>query len=66
MTLLERIHANAACAVVACDEARVPDSLFCREHVADMWANRLERQPDGTFLAYRRFAARDETGWNAA
>jgi hypothetical protein len=57
MTLSERIAANE-CAVVECQRHRVTDSLFCHEHLGEMWANRLDRQPDGSFLPRRRFPAR--------
>lgn len=50
MTLLERIAARETCAVVACDRHRTDSSLFCHEHLNDMWANRLDRQADGTFV----------------
>lgn len=62
MTLSERIAAANRCAVVACQRGRTRDSLFCRDHLNEMWANRLTRQPDGSFVPARRFAARDETG----
>lgn len=66
MSLSERIAANTDCAVAACDRGRVPDSLFCRSHLAEMWANRLQRQPDGTFVPHRRFAAKDLSDWTKA
>lgn len=60
--LLERIQAAETCAVVGCDRHRGTDSLFCGDHLTDMWRNRLERQPDGTFIAPRRWPAKDMTG----
>ena len=65
MSLTERINARK-CAVVACDGDRAADSLVCGEHLTEMWANRLDRQPDGTFVQRRRFAARDLTDWSPA
>lgn len=66
MTLAERIAEREKCAVAGCDRHREADSLFCREHLNDMWANRLHREPDGTFvysLPFRgRLAAKDYTG----
>jgi hypothetical protein len=61
MTLTERIAEHETCAVVGCSRHRTPDSLFCTDHLREMWANRLDRQPDGTFVARRRFVARDFT-----
>lgn len=63
MTLTERIQAHT-CAVVACKEARVTGSLVCAEHLNEMFANRLDRTPEGTFVQrdYRRFPAKDLTG----
>lgn len=58
MSLLDRINAAESCAVVGCERHREPDSLFCREHLADMWANRLDRQDDGTFIYSARFRGR--------
>ena len=54
MTLTDRIHATE-CRVVACQRHRVPDSLFCGEHLTAMWRNRLDRQPDGTYTPRRTF-----------
>lgn len=66
MSLLDRIQKRETCAVVGCERHKETDSLFCREHLADMWANRLDRLPDGTFDEKRRFTARDETRGHAA
>lgn len=59
-SLTERIAAQA-CAVVGCDRHRACGSLVCRDHIAEMWANRLTRQPDGSFVPARRFLPRDFT-----
>ena len=61
-SLLDRIRAYNECAVTDCARQRGEGTLFCGEHLADMWRNRLDRQPDGTFVARRRFTARDFTG----
>lgn len=66
MSLLDRIAAHESCAVVACNRHREPDSLFCKSHLADMWANRLDRLPDGTFDEKRRFTPKDTTRSSAA
>lgn len=60
MSLTSRIAAQA-CAVVGCDRHRADDSLVCSDHLAAMWANRLTRQPDGSFVPARRFLPRDMT-----
>lgn len=65
MSLTERIAARS-CAVVDCSRHRATDSLVCSDHLAAMWANRLDRKPDGTFVPRRRFAPRDLTGWTPA
>jgi len=65
MSLTERIAARK-CAVVECTENRASDSLVCADHLGEMWSNRLDRKPDGTFVERRRFAARDLTGWSPA
>jgi len=61
VTLSERIAERESCAVVACDRHRQRDSLFCAEHLNDMWANRLTRQEDGTFIPAKRWIPRDMT-----
>jgi hypothetical protein len=61
VSLLERTRAAEACAVVDCTRHRTTDSLFCQDHLGEMWANRLDRQADGTFIPRRRFVARDLT-----
>jgi predicted amidohydrolase len=65
MTLLSRIHANQ-CAVVGCSRARAQDAQVCATCLGDLWANRLDRQPDGSYTKRRTFVARDETGRLAA
>jgi hypothetical protein len=57
-SLAARIAARESCAVVACERRRVPDSLFCHEHLTDMWSNRLDRQPDGSYLPRLRLTTR--------
>lgn len=37
------------CAVQNCLRARMTDALVCREHMGDLYANRLERTPAGAF-----------------
>jgi hypothetical protein len=64
MTLTERIHANE-CRVRDCSRRRAQDALVCSADLAELWHNRLDRQPDGTFLRRRTFAPRDFT-WAAA
>lgn len=64
MTLSERIQANE-CAVRTCDRRRAPDSAVCREDIGELWANRLDRQSDGTYLRRRVLPARDLT-WSRA
>ncbi len=61
MTLLERVVAAQKCAVQDCDRHRAQDALVCRDDLAELYHNRLDRQPDGTFLRRRSFVARDET-----
>jgi len=61
MTLRERIAATEGCAVVGCERHRTTDSLFCADHLNDMWANRLTRQDDGSFIPARRWVPRDLT-----
>ncbi len=60
MTLLERIRANR-CAVVDCQRERMADAAVCRDHMGDLWGNRLDRLEDGTYQVRRTFAARDES-----
>jgi hypothetical protein len=64
VTLLDRIHANR-CAVRDCARTRVPDAQVCEADLIELWNNRLDRQPDGTYTRRRTFTARDET-WRAA
>lgn len=61
MSLLDRVQANETCVVVGCDRQRVPDSKCCRDDLNALWRNELTRQPDGTYLRRRTFAARDLT-----
>ena len=61
MSLLSRI-ADTVCRVRGCDRRRAPDALVCSEDLNELWANRLDRQDDGTFTRRRTFAARDFTG----
>lgn len=60
--LLERICAAECCRVVGCDRRRAQDAIVCREDLAELYANRLDRQADGTFVRRRILAARDLTG----
>ena len=60
MTLLDRIEARQKCVVVGCQRSRQRDSLFCPDCLNEMWANRLIRQPDGSYVR-SRFTARDLT-----
>jgi hypothetical protein len=64
MSLLARIHANR-CLVRDCTRQRLPDAQVCREDLGELWANRLNREPDGSFTRRRTFTARDETRWAA-
>lgn len=63
MSLLQRLHARR-CRFIDCQEDRVPDSQLCREHMGDLWANRLDRV-DGVYVPRRRFPAVDRT-WERA
>lgn len=63
MTLLDRIAARR-CAVVGCTRERVADAQVCRDDMRELWANRLDRQTDGTYLRRRTFTPRDLT-WAA-
>lgn len=58
MTLLERL----ACRVVGCQRAHERDTDVCADHLNDLWANRLERLPDGRYQPKRRFVPADLTG----
>ena len=62
MTLLERYRANE-CAVRDCARARHADAAVCDSDLGELWANRLVKQADGTYIRRRAFAARDESGW---
>jgi hypothetical protein len=64
MSLLARIHANR-CLVRDCTRQRLPDAQVCREDLGELWANRLNREPDGSYTRRRTFTARDETRWAA-
>lgn len=64
MSLMERIAARR-CAVVDCDRERVEDGPCCRDDMRELWMNRLDRQPDGTYTRRRTFTAR-ETTWQRA
>ena len=61
MSLLARIHANR-CAVVDCTRERARDAQVCRDDLNELWLNRLDRQPDGSYIRRRSFVARDLTG----
>lgn len=61
VSLLSRIHANR-CAVVDCQRERLPDAQVCKDDLGELWANRLDRQPDGSYRRRRAFPARDLTG----
>lgn len=63
MTLLARIHANR-CAVRDCTREKAPDAAVCREDLTELWHNRLNREPDGSYTRRRTFPARDMT-WRA-
>jgi len=65
MTLLERIEANR-CVVAECDRAKLPDTVTCREHLNDLWANRLLRLADGSYIERRTFAPREDASWRTA
>ena len=62
MTLRDRYRANL-CAVEGCERQRHPDAAVCRDDLAELFARRLDRQPDGTFTRRRTFPARDDSGW---
>lgn len=66
MSLLERIQAAQKCAVVDCDRHREPDAQVCRDDLGELWANRLDRNPDGTYRRRRALPARDLTRLVAA
>lgn len=61
MSLLSRIHANR-CAVDDCQRERLPDAQVCKDDLGELWANRLDRNPDGSYRRRRSFIARDLTG----
>lgn len=61
MSLSARIHANK-CAVRDCARTRARDTDVCGDDLNEKWANRLDRQDDGTYLRRRSFTARDESG----
>ncbi len=60
MTLLERIHAAESCKVKDCQRARLTDAVVCREHLNDLWANKLDQTPSGEYVERRQFLARIE------
>lgn len=62
MSLLSRVVEATTCKVQGCDRHRAKDALVCDVDLGELWANRLDRQPDGTFIRRRTFAARDLTG----
>lgn len=62
MSLLSRIVDAEKCRVQSCPGRRAPDALVCRDDLDELWAHRLDRQPDGTFTRRRRLQARDLTG----
>lgn len=64
-SLLERIAARR-CSMEDCTEDRTADAQLCPRHLASLWRNELDRHADGTYVARRRFAPRDETGRVAA
>lgn len=61
MTLLSRIHANR-CAVIDCTRERAQDSDVCRVDLNEKWADRLDRNPDGSYSRRRTFVARELYG----
>lgn len=65
MSLTDRINANR-CRVRDCLRERAADSDVCRDDLREKWANRLDRQPDGTYTRRRLFTARDQTNRLAA
>ena len=64
MTLTDRILARR-CLVVGCTREKAPDASVCRDDLRELFHNRLDRQPGGTYLRRRTFPARDLT-WGAA
>jgi hypothetical protein len=63
--LLARIAANR-CRVQGCERARMTDAAVCRDHMNDLYAGRLDRAVDGSFVPRRTFRAVDWTGRVAA
>jgi hypothetical protein len=64
MTLLDRITARQ-CRVVDCTRERVEGALVCRDDLRELFRNRLDRNPDGTYSRRRTFPPRDLT-WSRA
>lgn len=52
------------CVVVGCTEDRMPDALVCREHMGDLFHNRLDRTPEGFVPVWLR-RGRDPVGTGA-
>ena len=61
MSLLSRIQATR-CSVDDCQRERATDAAVCRDDLNELWWNRLERKPDGSYRRRRTFVARDMTG----
>lgn len=61
MSLLARIR-ERLCGFAGCPESRTADSALCAGHLPMFLRNQLDRQPDGTFVARRRFRPVDLTG----
>lgn len=61
MSLLARVAAAETCIVVDCDRRRAADAQVCREDLGELYGNRLDRNPDGTYRRRRTFVARDMT-----
>lgn len=66
MNLSERIQAAEQCRVVDCGQRRARDSQVCRDDLTELFANRLDRNPNGTYRRRRALAARDEESGVAA
>jgi hypothetical protein len=66
MGLLDRVVAAETCRVRDCDRRRAPDAQVCRDDLTELYMNRLDRMPDGTFVRRRLLRARDLTWSNAA
>jgi hypothetical protein len=62
VSLLSRVVEATTCRVQGCDRARARDAQVCAADVTELFMNRLDRQPDGSYTRRRTFAARDLTG----